>query len=205
MTPRKARARPPRGREAVRAAVLDTAAELFAAKGTANVSIRDIAAHARVNHGLIHRHFGSKEELVRDVFQDLVGKIAVDVGERGSSARELPLSMLLATGESRYFRVLARALLDGVDVRAMQQSFPVIDALTRAAEAAKARGELPDDLDPKLAVAGAVTLGLGWLVFEPFVTAALGLEQDATTLRRDMTTTMLRLLRSQDRRTPKTR
>jgi AcrR family transcriptional regulator len=163
------------------------------------VSIRDIAAHARVNHGLVHRHFGSKDALIREVVQALVAKVAEDVGERGASMRELPLSMLLATGENRDFRVLARALLDGVDVRDMQRSFPLVQSLSREAEAAMARGELRDDIDPRLAVAGAVTLGLGWLVFEPFVTAALGLEQEPTALRRDLATTMLRLLRAPER------
>ena len=189
------RRRAPRGRDEVRAAVIDAAADLFARHGTASVSIRDIAAHARVNHGLVHRHFGSKEELVREVIGDLIAKIAGEIGARAADGRELPIATLLATGQSRYFRVLARALLDGVDVHTMQRSFPVVTALHSAAENARAHGSLPRDVDPKLAVAAAVSLGLGWLVFEPFVVAALGLDAEPEVLRRDMAETMLKLLR----------
>src|ERR1700761_668758 len=58
------RAGVPLGRAEVVAAVLESAADLFADRGPAATSIRDIAAHSKVNHGLIHRHFGSKDGLV---------------------------------------------------------------------------------------------------------------------------------------------
>ena len=49
------------GRDEVVAAVLEAASELFAARGPAATSIRDIAAKSNVNHGLVFRHLGSKE------------------------------------------------------------------------------------------------------------------------------------------------
>ena len=61
----------PLGRTEVVAAVLETAADLFAERGPAATSIRDIAARSRVNHGLIHRHFGSKDALVGAVLDHL--------------------------------------------------------------------------------------------------------------------------------------
>ena len=51
----------PFGRQEVMAAVLDAAEELFSQHGVAAVSIREIAAKARVNHGLIYRHFGPRK------------------------------------------------------------------------------------------------------------------------------------------------
>src|SRR3954470_16143815 len=54
------RAGAPVGREEVVAAVLRSAADLFAERGLGATSIRDIAARSRVNHGLIHRHFGQQ-------------------------------------------------------------------------------------------------------------------------------------------------
>jgi hypothetical protein len=47
------------------------AADLFAERGPAATSIRDIAARSRVNHGLIHRHFGGKDALVGAVLDHL--------------------------------------------------------------------------------------------------------------------------------------
>jgi AcrR family transcriptional regulator len=65
----KAKNSRPLGREAVMAAVLDAANELFAARGPASVSVRDIAAAARVNHALVHRHFGPKHKVLQAVLE----------------------------------------------------------------------------------------------------------------------------------------
>ncbi|MSX85805.1 MAG: TetR family transcriptional regulator, partial [Actinobacteria bacterium] len=56
----------PFGRDEVRDAVLDAAARHFAASGT-GASLREIASDAGVNLGLIHRHFGNKDDLLRAV------------------------------------------------------------------------------------------------------------------------------------------
>src|SRR5258708_39978720 len=71
----------PRGREAVMTAVLDAAMALFAAHGPASVSVRDIAAAARVNHALVHRHFGSKQEVLRAVLDRAVTESAASMNE----------------------------------------------------------------------------------------------------------------------------
>ena len=63
----------------MRAALLDAAATLFSARGPASVSVRDIAAHAGVNHGLVHRHFGSKQALVAGVLERGAREIAAMV------------------------------------------------------------------------------------------------------------------------------
>lgn len=54
----------PRSREGTQAAILEAGTALFAERGVADVSIRDIAAAAGVSHTLVHFYFGSKEELV---------------------------------------------------------------------------------------------------------------------------------------------
>lgn len=69
--------------EAHRAAILAAAQELFATRGYARATVRDIAARAGVTHGLVMRHFGTKEELfvaampgVRDLDQIAPGPAA---------------------------------------------------------------------------------------------------------------------------------
>ncbi|MBM4359194.1 MAG: helix-turn-helix transcriptional regulator [Deltaproteobacteria bacterium] len=196
MSPRAKEPEPsPRGREAIRAAVLAAASELFASHGTAVVSIRDIAARAGVNHGLVHRHFGTKDVLIREVMAWLGGELAGISRRERSSDASLPGTLMAALGESRYVRVLARALLDGLDVGDLQGQFPVVDALLEAARAAKKSGDLREDLEPRMVIAMAVALGLGWLLFEPFVIASAGLKKNPETLRRDLASMMLLLLR----------
>lgn len=63
----------PRGRQSeataqrTRQRIAQSAQSLFAARGFEAVSLRDIAVHSGVSHGLIGHHFGSKEDIWRAV------------------------------------------------------------------------------------------------------------------------------------------
>jgi AcrR family transcriptional regulator len=68
--------------DAKRAAILEAAAAAFAEKGFARATIRDIAKRAGVTHGLVIRHFSSKEELFvaavsaeQEIEQDMAGDL----------------------------------------------------------------------------------------------------------------------------------
>jgi AcrR family transcriptional regulator len=161
----------PHGKEEVTRALLDAAAELFATRGVAAVSVRDIAARANVNHGLVHRHFGSKARLRHAVMEDLTRRMADEV-----DALQAPTTDALGSAAmDRYFRMLARALLDGEDIRDVQRSFPVVQQFLRYIEREQANGTVRSDVDARILAALGVTAGLGWLLFGPFVMAALGL------------------------------
>jgi TetR/AcrR family transcriptional regulator, repressor for neighboring sulfatase len=132
--------------------------------------VRDVSARARVNHGLIHRHFASKRELVRAVMADLTGKHAAEVAALPPSA--MPATLATTAEASAHWRVLARALFDGIDPRELQGGFPVVKLLLERAAAAQQSGLLRRDVDVRLFTATSLALGLGWLLFEPFVLAA---------------------------------
>jgi len=57
--------RDPEGR---RAAILQAARQALAEQGYARTTIRDVARRAGVTHGLVMRHFGSKEQLMLAAF-----------------------------------------------------------------------------------------------------------------------------------------
>jgi hypothetical protein len=57
-------ARRRRDPEASRSAILESARAVFAERGYARATIREIARRAGVTHGLVLRHFGSKERLL---------------------------------------------------------------------------------------------------------------------------------------------
>lgn len=153
----------PTGRDDVTAAILESAAELFAERGPAATSIRDIAAHANVNHGLIFRHFGSKEQLVAAVLNQQATQLTelIDM--------DAPLPTVAIAG-TRQLRVLTRTLLDGYPVAALQTSFPAADRLL-----AEVRTQHQDEESARMAAAHAVALLLGWQLFEPFLRTAFGL------------------------------
>ena len=53
-----------RDADASRAAILEAASEVFNERGYTGATIREIARRAGVTHGLVMRHFGSKEQLL---------------------------------------------------------------------------------------------------------------------------------------------
>jgi len=158
------RAGAPLGRAEVVAAVLDSAADLFAERGPAATSIRDIAARSKVNHGLIHRHFGSKDGLVGAVLDHLGQHLA------GLLAAEADGS---AVGEAveRQLRVIARTSLDGYSIGELQKRFPTMEILL---DSVRVRHNC--ELDARLAAAHTIALQLGWCLFGDFLRASTGLE-----------------------------
>jgi AcrR family transcriptional regulator len=64
-----------RGAADTKSRLLDVAEQLFSEHGISGTSVRSITTEAGVNQAAIHYHFGSKEELVREVFARRFGPI----------------------------------------------------------------------------------------------------------------------------------
>lgn len=69
--------------ETTRRALIDAARQLFATRGYADVAVGEIAQLASVTTGSIYHHFGSKADLFRSVYLDLVAS----TGSRIAQAR----------------------------------------------------------------------------------------------------------------------
>ena len=160
----------PRGREGVQDALIAAATELFSARGPKAVSVREIAKHAQVNHGLVHRHFGSKEGLLRAVQNRLAADIADRVGEAGEdeSLEDLLGSIFGATNQQgHWLRILAWTVLDGEPEAEIQENFPLADRMLAAA-----RRHPAGPLSPEARVTHIMSVGLGLLLFGPFLRQA---------------------------------
>lgn len=153
----------PVGRDEVVAAILEAAADLFAARGPAATSIRDVAARSNVNHGLVFRHIGSKEKLVGAVL-DHLGQQLTTLIDSGASAEALDAAL------DRQTRVMVRVLLDGYPAGELQTTFPNIVRLLD-----KVRPLYADETDARLAVANVIALQMGWRFLGPFLRSALDL------------------------------
>jgi TetR/AcrR family transcriptional regulator, repressor for neighboring sulfatase len=162
---RRKRHQMPIGREEVVAAILTAAADLFAERGPAATSIRDIAARSNVNHGLLFRHFGTKEQLVGAVL-DHLGTHLSTLLETGAPAEEVERAM------DRQLRVTARTLLDGYPAGQLQTRFPNVSWLLD-----QVRPHHDSDRSARLAVANALALQTGWRLFEPLLRSAAGLDE----------------------------
>lgn len=153
--------------ERVRTTVLPHAADLFAERGPAATTMRDIADRSGINAGLIFRHIGTKEAVVTSVL-DYLAEDLVSARDAGA-----PRAVVEARAE-RSWKVIARALLDGFDVARLQHGFPNIDQLLVAAHE-----HYDDDYTARVATADALAMQLGWRLFGPFLRAATGLDQQS--------------------------
>ncbi|HEY1841786.1 MAG TPA: helix-turn-helix domain-containing protein [Mycobacterium sp.] len=154
----------PIGKEEVIAAVLQAASELFAEKGPAATSIREVAARAGVNHGLLHRHFGSKRQLLAATLQHLADSAAA-LRESGAPPAEIEASYDFQA------RVMVRSTLDGFPVEELQQRFPGMEAFLD-----EVRSEHSDERTARLLAAHGMALQIGWGLFGPTLRVAFGLQ-----------------------------
>lgn len=154
----------PTGREEVAAAILEAATDLFAERGPAATSIRDIAARSNVNHGLVFRHFGTKEQLVGAVLDHLGADLSALLGADAPAA-------VLESSLDRQMRVMARTVLDGYPAGQLQKRFPNIATLLDGV-----RPLHDDEVKARLAVANALALQFGWRLFAPILRSATGIE-----------------------------
>lgn len=161
--------RQPTGPDEVRGALVRSAAELYAARGPARVTVREVAAVAGVNHGLVHRYVGSKDDLLGAVLDELADAMAAEI----AAGDDDPPRFAPGTAGDRYLRVLAHALLDGSAPELHQTSFPLVDGLVRLAR--QRRGL--DEQAARVAAARVAAQQLGWRLFGPFVLRAAGLDE----------------------------
>lgn len=172
-TPKTVAAPAPRGRTEVTAAILDAARTLFASRGYAAVSVRDLAEAAGVNHGLVHRHFGSKEAVLRAVLQGMFSEVGAEAqGALDPDAPDFILRLFpVAARREQDWRILMRAVLDGFDFRDAGFSFPITGAVLRHVITQQGG----DSREARERAAAIIAGGIGWLLLEPYLTVTLDL------------------------------
>jgi AcrR family transcriptional regulator len=188
----------PWGRQAVMEAVLDAATELFATRGPAAVTVRDIAAAAGVNHALVHRHFGTKQAVLQAVLERAAYESASVVAEITDSKEGMARIFAAGVEHAPSLRTLTRAILDGEDPHTLQRDFPTLRRMIELLQAEQRQSRKHADqrlpfspLDARVVIGTSWALLLGWLVFEPFLLAATTLDQyDREEVRRQVVLTL---------------
>lgn len=143
--------------------ILDEALSLFARSGFEAVGVRNVAAAAGVNHGLIKYHFGDKDSLWRAAVQLLFERIDHEVGVT-ADLLDMPLEDAFETFLRRYVAYCARhpeharlmvqeSVRDSERLEWAAKHFiaPGHENILRAIKALSRRGVLPD-IDPILLV-----------------------------------------------------
>jgi len=165
----------PRGEREVKDAVLEAASVLFAEKGPAATSLREIALAAGVNHGLLHRHFGSKQRLVRAVHDHLAQRLAATDPFRQATVASALDAFHALEGNRTYWMVLTRAMLDGELDDVLGSDLP---GGHRMVETLRAAIGDDADIDARDLMAMAFAFSFGWLLLRDFIQAATGAGDD---------------------------
>ncbi len=160
-------------------ALIEAAAELFSQHGVKAVSVRNIAEKAGVNHGLVHRHFGSKEMLRLKTQEYLAADIRDEIGGTDNFTEAITNALAALKKKDIYWRVMAYTLLENKDERNIQEEFPFIKRMVELAFKEQKKKSLPKGIAPGHIVAGITALGLGMQVFERYILPATGLETDS--------------------------
>lgn len=166
------------GKKAVMEAVVEAAADLFAEKPPGRVTIREIADHAGINHGLIHRHFGSKHNLIITVTEYIDDRIRSEA-EKGKTFKEsFKLASEAAFKDPRIWRVPAMLVMDGQTDLLINQ-FSYLNEFRKMADREYGKsviGEIKFDEIIFL----MTTLGFGMEMFGDYISKSMKIDKPET-------------------------
>lgn len=158
------------------AAIKEATALLIAERGTRSVTLRDIARKANVNHGLIVRHFGTKEKLVESVGLGLVSSIIEETGERNRTLLET-----LASWDNRYsvaIRAIVRIMLDDPDGHVPVDTKPLVGRLLERVHAEQKKLHLGSSRDSIVLVFVIACVVFGDEVFGPYLRKIMDISEE---------------------------
>ena len=142
--------------EATRTTILDAAERIFAERGFAGTSMRELAREAQTSQALLHHHFGTKAGLYDAVKQRFTDRYNAERRPKVDSNEDLSVVGGAVLGYFEFLRAnpnLSRltswARLEG-DRKPWGGEDEIWHSLLAWAEEAKARGQIRKDVDPKL-------------------------------------------------------
>jgi len=157
-----------RGSDAVKAALVEAAAEMLGEVGPRALSVREVAQRAGVNHGQVHHYFGGK----RGLLEAAMRKLAREHYEHASArAGDAPFPPVLSLAEDPgYWRAVCRVVMEGdLELARIEidEDISVPRRVLRSLEGTHDPGT--DPLDAKARFAALAALQLGWVAFEDFM------------------------------------
>ncbi|MFC3382264.1 TetR/AcrR family transcriptional regulator [Couchioplanes azureus] len=170
-----------RRRNDTRQRLFEAAVELIAEQGFSATTVDDIALRAKVAKGTVYYNFASKTALFEELLTHGIGLLTDEfrAAVEGLPPREAVAALVRAQLEYiRRYQAFAQLLLSEMwrTNREWQQTLVLLreQAISVIAETLKAgvkAGDLPADLDVRVAASGLFGVGLvvavDWLVFQP--------------------------------------
>lgn len=193
-----ARAAPPDPPEDLPTSTRDTllaaAIELIAQRGPAAVSIREVAAHAGLNHGLLHRHFGSKDSLIAEAIDVGIGSLLP--GALAPEGFDIDQVVRVIHDDPIPTRLIARMVVDDIDITSVRNRFPVMRSLLEVARSQPASARPAAAADPRVATAAAAAMAAGSAIWGSALQGAWGTHDGITVPIADLTRYLLGVTRA---------
>jgi len=168
------------GKDITTSRILDSAQELFATRGPGAVSVRQIAANAGVSHAIVHRYFGSKDDLIKAVL-DRIDVRRTATARDSASLRDVYQALLpTVMGQRDHSMMLVRSAMEGQEYVSLAERITTTTAMVELARKTAASGAAPlpppRDIDPRVLVSAVTAMILGWASLEDWVWPTAGLD-----------------------------
>lgn len=131
--------------------------------------MREISALANVNHGLLHRHFGSKEELLSQILDRHVSVFRAELARVKSAEDAVRTLQNIHEKQPSFVRMLAFLILEQREIGDFTRQTGGTAAFRDILHATG----IPDN-DAKDTAAILTAFMLGWALFKGFATTAAG-------------------------------
>ena len=166
-----------KGRQNVEKRLIESAAVLVGSIGPNQLTIRDIAEHAGVNHAQIHHYFGGKDGLLIATYKLLAFEHMEQLQRRNVSVDNL-VREPLGDITNNYFKAIIRAVLDNrmdlvmVQVDAnLSMSKKTLDQLVKLKNSKKPTAEM------KAAIAIVMVVEFGFVSMKPYIMEVLDIDE----------------------------
>jgi AcrR family transcriptional regulator len=166
-----------KGRQNVEKKLIESAAVLVGSIGPNQLTIRDVADHAGVNHAQIHHYFGGKDGLLTATYKLLAFEHIEQLQRRNVSVDNL-IREPLGDITNNYFKAIIRAVLDNrMDLVRVQvdsnlsMSKKTLDQLVKLKNEKKATAEM------KAAIAIVMVVEFGLASMKPYIMEVLDINE----------------------------
>ena len=166
-----------KGRQNVEKKLIESAAVLVGSIGPNQLTIRDIAEHAGVNHAQIHHYFGGKDGLLTATYKLLAFEHIEQLQRRDVSVDNL-IREPLGSITNNYFKAIIRAVLDNrMDLVRVQVDSNLSMSKKTLDQLVKIKNEKKPTAEMKSAIAIVMVVEFGLASMKPYIMEFLDINE----------------------------
>ena len=166
-----------KGRQNVEKKLIESASVLVGSIGPNQLTIRDIADHAGVNHAQIHHYFGGKDGLLIATYKLLAFEHVEQLQRRNVTPDNMikePLSEIT----NNYFRAVIRAVLDNrMDLVRVQVDSDLSMSKKTLDQLVKLKNKKKPSAEMKAAIALIMVVEFGLASMKPYIMEVLDINE----------------------------